>query len=83
MQGTVRWYSHQGYGLLDPAKGGECYYFHIHQVHNQIVLRTGDRVTFDPTATPKGLRAVNVRKVSEVEVPSKTKEDQPCLQPTA
>jgi cold shock protein len=76
MQGIVRWYSAQGFGFIDDPSGstnGEAYYFHITAVKNRTILKAGDAVTFDPTQSPKGLRAVNVCAV-------KTKEAIPCPQ---
>jgi cold shock CspA family protein len=77
MQGTVRWYSAQGFGFIDASASsdGEAYYFHITAVKNRSVLKTGDTVSFDPTQSPKGLRAVNVR-VQAVE----TQEENQCQQ---
>ena len=73
MQGTVRWYSNQGFGFIDAlgSTDGEAYYFHITVVKNRTVFKAGDSVVFEPTQSPKGLRAINVCAV-------KTKEATPC-----
>jgi cold shock CspA family protein len=76
MLGTVRWYSAQGFGFIDPlaSSDGAAYYFHITAVRNRSALKAGDSVIFDPTQSPKGLRAVNVRTALE------TKEALTCPQ---
>lgn len=61
--GVVRWYSAQGFGFIDDPSGsthGEAYYFHITDVKNRVALKAGDSVLFEPTRSPKGLKAVNV-----------------------
>jgi cold shock CspA family protein len=78
MRGIVRWYSAQGFGFIDDPSGctnGEAYYFHITAVKNRTVFKAGDSVIFDPTQSPKGLKAVNVRAVD-------TKEAIKCSQKT-
>ena len=67
MEGKVRWYSNQGFGFIDAAESndGEAYYFHITGVKGRVILQTGDSVIFDPTQSPKGLRAVNVVRAVE------------------
>jgi len=75
MQGMVRWYSAQGFGFIDAlgSESREAFYFHITAVKNRAILRAGDSVLFDPTQSPKGLKAVNVRAVD-------TKEANKCPQ---
>jgi cold shock CspA family protein len=65
MRGIVRWYSAKGFGFIDAlgSESGEAYYFHITAVTNRTPLKPGDSVLFDPTQSPKGLKAVNVRAV--------------------
>ena len=63
IKGVVRWYSAQGFGFIDDPAGstnGEAYYFHITDVKNRVPLKPGDSVLFEPTQSPKGLKAVNV-----------------------
>ena len=61
--GKVRWYSAQGYGFIDATNESEPYYFHITAVFGQKHLRPEQPVTFVPTKSPKGLRALNVMAV--------------------
>ena len=77
MTGKVRWYSRQGYGFVDDlnSRDGVAYYFHITDVKNQVLLKTGDLVTFEPTRNSKGLRAIKVCAVRN------TKEVSQCPQP--
>jgi cold shock CspA family protein len=69
MQGTVRWYSHQGFGFIDPAGSADskAIYFHICDVPSRTVFKAGDAVTFDTVPAPKGMKGVNVRAVKTKE----------------
>lgn len=80
MQGTVRWYSHQGYGFIDPAGStdGKAIYYHLCDVKNRTVFKTGDVVTFDVVQVPKGLKCINVQ-AADISVPD-IKENLPCTQ---
>ena len=62
MQGTVRWYSAKGFGFIDPlhSTDGKAIYFHLSDIKNRTVFKTGDAVTFETAATLKGPKAVNV-----------------------
>lgn len=70
MQGTVRWYSRQGFGFVDavgsPAERG--IYFHIADVKGRTILKPGDAVTFDVVQVPKGQKCINVVPVSAVDI---------------
>jgi cold shock CspA family protein len=81
MRGIVRWYSHQGYGFIDPTPSvdGKALYFHISDVKDRSILQAGDAVTFDVIQVPKGLKAVKV--VPATDAPAiETKEIPPCTQ---
>jgi cold shock CspA family protein len=41
----------------------EPYYFHITAVKGRKILQPEQQVTFEPTISPKGLRAINVMAV--------------------
>jgi CspA family cold shock protein len=75
MQGNVRWYSHQGFGFIDPSDStdGKALYFHVCDVRDRVILKAGDAVTFDVIQAPKGLKCINVQVV-------KTKEAIKCPQ---
>ena len=77
MEGTVRWYSHQGYGFIDPlgSADSKAIYFHISDVKGRAVLKPGDVVTFDVVQAPKGPKCINVQ-LGVVD----TKEVIPCPQ---
>ena len=70
MHGIVRWYSAQGYGFVDPVPStdGKAMYFHISGVPDQVIFKTGDKVTFDVMQAPKGPKCVNVRALKTNEV---------------
>jgi cold shock CspA family protein len=66
-EGVIRWYSAKGFGFLDPVDGDgsdeQAFYFHLSAVAGHAILKQGQRVTFDPTTSVKGLRAVNVQVI--------------------
>jgi cold shock CspA family protein len=74
--GTVRWYSGQGYGFIDPipaSADGAALYYHISGVQNRAVFKAGDAVSFDVVSSPKGSKCVNVR-AAKTESACETKE---------
>ena len=58
MEGSVRWYSSQGYGFIDPmpCTDGKALYFHICDVPSRAVFKAGDAVVLDTVQAPKGCR---------------------------
>ena len=64
-EGTVKWFSDQkGYGFITQDEGPDVF------VHHEAIQGTGfktlaenDRVSFDTTEGPKGLKAENVVKL--------------------
>jgi CspA family cold shock protein len=61
-QGTVRWYNREkGYGFIAQEDGTDVF---VHRTAIQggegVLLREGQRCTFDVEQSPKGLQAVNV-----------------------
>jgi CspA family cold shock protein len=61
--GTVRWYSHQGYGFIDPSGtvSEKAIYFHLSDVNDHRILKAGDAVSFEIVQVPKGFKCINVR----------------------
>ncbi len=64
-QGTVKWFkADKGYGFIGRESGGDVF---VHSSAIQGVgsrsLQEGERVSFDVTKGPKGLRAGNVERV--------------------
>jgi cold shock CspA family protein len=74
-KGVVRWYSAKGFGFIDPSPStdGRAIYFHLSDVKNRTVLKTGDEVTFETAPTLKGPKAINVQAAD-------TKEEITCQQ---
>lgn len=66
MQGTVKWFNDsKGYGFLTPDDGSPDVFAHFSeiQVDGFKTLTEGQKVEFDVTQGPKGLRATKIRAV--------------------
>ena len=68
MVGTVRWYSAQGFGFVDPAGSNseKGLYFHVSDVKDRRNLKSGDAVTFDTVQALRGLKCVNMKLAVEI-----------------
>ncbi len=65
LTGTVKWFDDQkGYGFIE-REGGKDVFVHHSAIQSQGFrsLAEGDRVEFSVEQGPKGLAAVNVRKI--------------------
>jgi len=59
--GTVKWFNEgKGFGFI--TSQGEDYFVHIKEIKNHGIssLKEGDKVSFDPSSSPKGLIAKEV-----------------------
>ncbi len=64
-QGTVKWFKNEkGFGFV-AQDGGSDVFVHYSSIQGDGFksLNEGDRVEFDVTQGPKGLKAENVRKI--------------------
>lgn len=64
-EGTVKWFNAaKGYGFIS-RKSGEDVFVHYRSITGEgyKTLNEGDKVQFDVEQGPKGLQAVNVKKV--------------------
>ena len=62
-EGTVKWFSSEkGFGFIKPEDGSEDVFVHHSEVSGED-LRDGEHIEFDVEQTPKGLSAVNVRRL--------------------
>ncbi len=64
-QGTVKWFNAgKGYGFIQREAGEDVFvYFSAIQGDGYRSLEEGERVSFDVTKGPKGLRADNIERV--------------------
>jgi len=61
--GTVKWFNTtKGYGFITPDEGGKDAFVHITEVERSGMgrLNEGQRVSFEISSEPKGLKAVNL-----------------------
>jgi CspA family cold shock protein len=66
-EGTVKWFSDaKGYGFIEPDDGSEDVFVHHSDIEGSGYksLAENDQVSFEVEEGPKGLRAVNVTKLS-------------------
>ena len=68
MEGIVTWYRPQrGYGYIYGSDKQDYFVYHDEiQMSGFRKLLVGDRVTFSPEITEKGLRARNVKKIEKI-----------------
>ena len=60
--GIVKFFNtSKGFGFIKPEDGGEDLFVHMSGVKDEI--RENDRVSYDVERGPKGMNAVNVKKV--------------------
>jgi CspA family cold shock protein len=60
--GIVKFFNtSKGFGFIKPEDGGEDLFVHMSAVKDEI--RENDRVSYDAERGPKGMNAVNVKKV--------------------
>ncbi len=60
--GIVKFFnSSKGFGFIKPEDGGEDLFVHMSAVKDEI--RENDRVSYEVERGPKGMNAVNVKKV--------------------
>ena len=64
-QGSVKWFSsRKGYGFIEREDGDDVFvHFRAINEDGYRTLEEGQKVEFDVTESPKGLRAENVDKV--------------------
>jgi cold shock CspA family protein len=63
LEGKVVFFGKRGFGFLRERETRQDYFFHASAVEEDRPLRQGDFVMFTPTAGPRGLAAVCVRKI--------------------
>ncbi|GAI44604.1 unnamed protein product [marine sediment metagenome] len=62
MQGVVKWFSiKKAYGFIESQ--GKDYFVHIKNIEEKSKLEKGDKVSFEVKETPRGLKAIKVKKI--------------------
>lgn len=64
--GKIKWYNeHRGYGYIATESDGD-FYFHATGVLNvgEELFKAGEIVTFTAIDSPKGIRAINVQRIT-------------------
>ena len=63
-KGTVKWYNSQkGFGFIAQENGADVFVHYTGIENKEVTLTDGDQVEFELAESPKGLKAVSVRKV--------------------
>lgn len=63
MEGVVKWFkSKKRYGFIESR--GKDYFVHIWDIQKNSKLEKGDKVSLEAQESPKGTKAVKVRKIS-------------------
>ncbi len=64
-QGTVKWFNGaKGYGFISRAQGEDVFvHFKSLSMEGYKTLNEGDKVEFEVEQGPKGLQALNVKKI--------------------
>jgi len=66
-EGTVKWFSSEkGYGFIKPHDGSKDVFVHHSEVPGED-LRDGEEVEFDLEESPKGMNAVNVQRLRDIQ----------------
>ncbi|MQY58133.1 MAG: cold-shock protein [Clostridia bacterium] len=64
MKGIIKWFDRKrGFGFIKSE--GKDYFFHISMLEEDSKIEKGDKVFFEPEESPRGTKAVKVRKISE------------------
>ncbi len=65
MEGIVKWFDRKkGYGFIESE--GKDYFFHISMLEDSKIEK-GDKVSFEPEESPRGIKAVKAVKVRKIE----------------
>jgi cold shock protein len=66
MEGTVKWFnSEKHFGFIESAEDGKDYFVHKSSLPANVVLKEGEKVTFDAGENDRGLIATNVVVIAQ------------------
>jgi len=65
MKGTIKKKTDKGFGFITPEDGGKDVFFHSNSLVDVTFdeLQEGDAVSFETAESPKGINAVDVKRV--------------------
>ena len=79
MEGTVKWFNkNKGFGFIQ-GEDGKDYFIHHTALGQGSFIREGDKVSFEPVETEKGIQAQNVallQKGSEIKEGKEEKKEE-------
>ena len=65
MQGKIKWFSEKrGFGFIESE--GKDFFVHKSAIQKNLKLEKGDKVVFEVQESPKGAKAVKVRKIPDL-----------------
>jgi cold shock CspA family protein len=61
---VTRYFPERAFGFI-LADDGQSYFLHVSQIQDDDPIQVGDRFSFQPKSTEKGLVAVNCTRITE------------------
>lgn len=68
MQGRIKWFDKKrGFGFITSDQEGRDYFFHVSEFEGTLQPENRDKVSFESQEAPKGIKAINVKKIPDQE----------------